>query len=64
MQVQQKNPRLSIKAGFPAYGSSSEPRLPLPVTSKKSGNVAAFVPDHGNGWHAMDSHHLSFYLEP
>jgi len=33
-------------------------RLPL---FKRVTYIAVFVPDHGNGWHVTDFHHLSFY---
>jgi hypothetical protein len=33
--IQQKNPVFSIKAGFPAYGSSFKPRLPFKAVALK-----------------------------
>jgi hypothetical protein len=63
------------QAGFLADGSFYWPRLPRPdkVTISlvdPSGfnliienlviQVATFVPEHSNGWLAMDSYHLSF----
>ena len=37
-----------------------KPRLPSRGLSRKW-HQAVLVPDHGNGWYAMASHHLSFY---
>jgi hypothetical protein len=33
---------------------------PFPSMAHRKWRVAAFVPDHSNGWYAMDFHHLSF----
>ena len=32
----------------------------FPSTTFDSGILPVFVPEYSNGWHAMDSHHLSF----
>jgi hypothetical protein len=55
-----RNPLNISKAGFPAPGSSSDRAFPPKKISRKW-HHAAFVPGYGNGWHAMDLHHLSFY---
>ncbi|GAB6905119.1 hypothetical protein DESC_700054 [Desulfosarcina cetonica] len=56
-----KVPPGNQQAGFLAYGRFLVPTdRAFPSTISRQWHRAAVVPDHSNGWYAMESHHLSF----
>lgn len=56
-----KVPPGNQQAGFLTYGRSWFPTgRAFPSTMGRQWHCAAVVPDHSNGWYAMELHHLSF----
>jgi len=59
--IQQK---IRLSSSRQAFRLTDHPRIAPSLQAKaRKWPSAVLVPDHGNGWHAMESHHLSFYPE-